>query len=156
MICEISSKFNFWTKIGLLTQCGVHRSFFTGAMGGQIQKLFRRLKRFVIKFLAHSLVKVHMILHKKVSSWRIAKWKCLFDNTAWRCNNRIRRTQKWKWRKNWIVTHVLMILNVRSREFIKMLLLFTCPKGNNASQKMSILLLKWLKIIKNTSKASFV
>ena len=82
-------------KIWIHLALGVHRSFFTRAMGGQIQKLFRRLKRFVIKFLAHSLVKVHMILHKKVSSWRIAKWKCLFDNTeAWRCNNRIRRTSE--------------------------------------------------------------
>ena len=74
-----------WIKYESISEHLVHRhcqSFFTIAMGGQIQKLFigdLRLKRFVIKFLAHSLVKVHMILHKKVkNSWRIAKWKCLF------------------------------------------------------------------------------
>ena len=74
-----------WIKYESISEHLVHRhcqSFFTIAMGGQIQKLFigdLRLKRFVIKFLAHSLVKVHMILHKKLkNSWRIAKWKCLF------------------------------------------------------------------------------
>ena len=110
-----------WIKYESISEHLVHRhcqSFFTIAMGGQIQKLFigdLRLKRFVIKFLAHSLVKVHMILHKKVkNSWRIAKWKCL----SWRCNNRIRRTSEVEVKIE-LLWSVLMILNVRSREFIK-------------------------------------
>ena len=110
-----------WIKYESISEHLVHRhcqSFFTIAMGGQIQKLFigdLRLKRFVIKFLAHSLVKVHMILHKKLkNSWRIAKWKCL----SWRCNNRIRRTSEVEVKIE-LLWSVLMILNVRSREFIK-------------------------------------
>ena len=142
-----------WIKYEFISH-SVHRSFFTRAMGGQIQKLFigedSRLKRFVIKFLAHSLVKVHMILHKKVSSWRIAKWKCLFDNTAWRCNNRIRRTSEVEVKKKlncYSCTHDLehKVTGIHLR----------MSQRKQCFTKMSILLLKWLKIIKKYEQSEF-
>ena len=66
-------------------------------MGGQIQKLFigdLRLKRFVIKFLAHSLVKVHMILHKKTEELlKNCQMKMSFHDVA---TIESEELQKWK------------------------------------------------------------